>query len=50
MAVAGSRNGQSISNRLGRWLEQVQSKMVSNLTLRSPGKKDGYPMWSLIQV
>ena len=51
MNVASSRSGQAISNdRLGRWLKGVQGKMVGNLTLQSTGKKDGYPLWALIQV
>ena len=51
MNVANSRSGQAISNdRLGRWLKGVQGKMVGNLTLQSTGKKDGYPLWALIQV
>jgi putative DNA primase/helicase len=51
MNVAVSRSGQAISNeRLGRWLKQVQSKMVGNLTLRLTGRSAGYPVWSLIQV
>jgi hypothetical protein len=52
MTVAGSRSGQAVSNdRLGRWLKQVQGKMVGNLVLRSPGKNHGgYPLWSLLQV
>ena len=51
MNVAASRTGQTVSNdRLGRWLKQVQGKMVGNLMLQSPGKSAGYPLWSLIQV
>jgi hypothetical protein len=50
MNVASARTGHTVSNdRLGRWLKQVQGKMVGNLMLQSTGKKDGYPMWSLIQ-
>jgi putative DNA primase/helicase len=51
MNVASSRTGQTVSSdRLGRWLKQAQGKMVGNLMLQSPGRKDGYSMWSLISV
>jgi hypothetical protein len=51
MGVAASHGGQNVSNeRLGRWLKQVEGKMVGKLMLKSAGRTAGYPMWMLISV
>ena len=48
MNVAGARTGGSISNvKLGRWLKQVQRKIVNNLALLQDGNTHGYPQWKL---
>lgn len=46
--VAADRNGGLVSNmRLGRWLKQVQGKMINGLRLLQDGNDRGYPLWKL---
>jgi hypothetical protein len=48
--VAASKAGGMVSNdRLGRWLKQVEGKIVNGLRLLQVGAKHGYPTWSLMQ-
>jgi putative DNA primase/helicase len=48
LAVAADRSGKFVSNeRLGRWLRQVQGKIVNGLRLLSYGMQRGYPLWKL---
>jgi hypothetical protein len=50
MAVAEKRTGGLVSNeRLGRWLKQVQGKIVSGFSLLQDGNAHGYPYWKLIK-
>jgi hypothetical protein len=48
LAVAADRSGKIVSNeRLGRWLRQVQGKIVNGLRLLSYGMQRGYPLWKM---
>jgi bifunctional DNA primase/polymerase-like protein len=50
-AVAISRQGWSISNdRLGRWLNKNDGKIVNKLKLSKTGISAGYPLWQVISV
>jgi putative DNA primase/helicase len=53
LAVAGAqgRGSNTVSNeRLGRWLKRVEGRVVSRMTLRRMGVRDGYSLWSLLPV
>ena len=48
MSVAASHSGGMVSNdRLGRWLNRNQGKIVNRLRLLRTGTRDGYPLWKL---
>ena len=48
MSVAASHSGGMVSNdRLGRWLNRNQGKIVNRLRLLRTGMRDGYPLWKL---
>jgi Bifunctional DNA primase/polymerase, N-terminal len=48
--VAAAANGNSISNdRLGRWLNKNNGKIVGRLKLARVGMKNGYPFWQVIE-
>jgi hypothetical protein len=49
VAVAGTRSGGSVSNeRLGRWLRQMEGKIVNGHMMLQDGSRDGYPLWKLV--
>jgi putative DNA primase/helicase len=49
--VAMSKQGGSISNdRLGRWLNRNNGKIVNKLQLTKVGSKGGYPLWQVENV
>src|SRR5262249_26525850 len=51
MAVAANPTGTTISSiRLGRWLHQVQGKIVNKLKLVKDKSTSGYPYWTLLEV
>jgi putative DNA primase/helicase len=50
-AVAVAASGNSINNdRLGRWLNKNNGKIVGTLKLARVGIKDGYPLWQVIGI
>jgi hypothetical protein len=50
-AVAVARSGGTISNeRLGRWLNNNNGKIVGKLKLVRVGNRNGYPLWQIISV
>ena len=50
MSVAANKTGGVISNdRLGRWLKQVEGRIVGGLKLVRAGTQHGYSTWSLRQ-
>jgi len=49
--VAISKQGGSISNdRLGRWLNKNDGKIVNRLKLLKMGIRNGYPLWQVLSV
>jgi putative DNA primase/helicase len=49
--AASKNNGGTISNeRLGRWLKQVEGRIVDRLTLKREGITRGYPLWQLTKT
>jgi len=50
-AVAISKQSGSISNdRLGRWLNKNDGKIVNKLKLSKMGVRGGYPLWQVLSV
>jgi hypothetical protein len=50
-AVAGEAKGSGISNdRLGRWLNKSNGKIVGKLKLIRVGMKTGYQLWQVMSV
>jgi putative DNA primase/helicase len=50
-AVAVAASGNRISNdRLGRWLNKNNGKIVGKLKLARGGMKQGYPLWRVIDL
>ena len=51
-AVAMSASdGTAVSNdRLGRWLKQVEGKIINKFKLKRDGNSCGYPLWRLCRI
>jgi putative DNA primase/helicase len=50
-AVAAVSKGSGISNdRLGRWLNKNNGKIVGKLKLARVGNRSGYPLWQVIKL
>jgi hypothetical protein len=50
-AVAAVPKGSGISNeRLGRWLNKNNGKIVGRLKLARAGSRNGYPLWQVIKL
>jgi hypothetical protein len=49
LAVATSHGGSGnvCNRRLGRWMKQVEGRIINGYKLIKDGSKDGYPLWKL---